>query len=63
MQYILSLLPLLACPVGMGLMMWFMMRSMQDEGKKIVSPSAQTSQLQDSELTEEDTLHESSNSR
>ncbi len=26
MQYILSWLPVLACPVGMGLMMWFMIR-------------------------------------
>ena len=148
MQYILSLLPLLACPVGMGLMMWFMMRGKQQdqapqrtdpspdstyraepshesprrnsvlqmlfmclnwkvvaglavvgvivwaiapqylvgaipmliivacplsmllmmrgtqgEGKKIVSPSAQMSQLPDSELTHEDTLHESGDSR
>lgn len=31
MQYILSLLPLLACPVGMGLMMWFMMRGNKQE--------------------------------
>ncbi len=30
MQYIISLLPLLACPVGMGLMMWFMMRIGKD---------------------------------
>ena len=31
MQYILSLLPALACPVGMGLMVWFMMRTNKNQ--------------------------------
>ncbi len=36
MQYILSLLPVLACPVGMGLMIWLMMR----QGKEQMPPDA-----------------------
>jgi Protein of unknown function (DUF2933) len=31
MQYVLSLLPVLACPVGMGLMMWLMMRGNKEQ--------------------------------
>jgi hypothetical protein len=50
MQYILSLLPLVACPIGMGLMMWLMMRqgkeqtpsdaSVQQEDRLVASPRA-----------------------
>ena len=36
MQYVLSLLPVLACPVGMGLMIWLMMR----QGKEQTAPDA-----------------------
>ena len=40
MQYILSLLPVLACPVGMGLMMWLIMR----QGKEHTPPAAEKQQ-------------------
>ena len=50
MQYFLSLLPLLACPIGMGLMVWLMMRqgkeqtppdaSPQPEDRRVASPMA-----------------------
>ena len=50
MQYILSLLPVLACPVGMGLMMWLIMRqgkehmpsdaSLQQEDRPVEKPLA-----------------------
>lgn len=33
MQYILSLLPMLACPIGMGLMLWFVMRGNKDSAR------------------------------
>ncbi|MFL5592971.1 MAG: DUF2933 domain-containing protein [Ktedonobacteraceae bacterium] len=36
MQYLLSLLPVLACPVGMGLLMWLIMR----QGKEQTPPDA-----------------------
>ncbi len=37
MQYILSLLPVLACPVGMGLMIWFMMRGSKDQSPDVAT--------------------------
>ena len=49
MSQVLYTLALLACPVGMGLMMWFMMRGKKNgnEGNSPSSPSPAT----DAELT------------
>ena len=38
MQYLLSLLPVLACPVGMGLMMWLIMRQGKEHTPRAASP-------------------------
>ena len=52
MQYILSLLPLLACPVGMGLLMWFMMRSNKARPSNDVPSGDMNSSSQSTTMTE-----------
>ena len=41
MENVLALLPYLACPVGMGLMMWFMGRASSTQGAQH-TPSSET---------------------
>ncbi len=46
MQYVLSLLPMLACPVGMGLMMWLMMRGNKKQATDQVHTSIYSKPLE-----------------
>ena len=67
MQYILSILPFLACPVGMDIMMWVMMRGNQSRAmnnmgqgpadtqsgfREVESRSTLTARTPDEQLTE-----------
>jgi len=40
MSTILASLPFLACPVGMGLMMWMMMRNKKDDAPAAPAPTS-----------------------
>jgi cytochrome c-type biogenesis protein CcmH/NrfF len=44
MSQLLYALPLLACPVAMGLMMWFMMRSKATDQQAQSAPTAEQEQ-------------------
>ena len=50
MELLLSSLILLACPVGMGLMMWLMMRGMQQPTPGAQSGAASLTPAQNTEL-------------
>lgn len=45
MEQLLYVLPLLACPVGMGLMMWFMMRKPRRTASPPSSSQAELARL------------------
>src|SRR5437773_1750353 len=53
MQYILSLLPLLACPVGMGLIMWLMMRGTKKQAPGEADQAPLDISSKSSEITNE----------
>jgi hypothetical protein len=53
MQYFLSLLPVLACPIGMGLMMWFMMRGNKDQSTRESGQMSMSTDSKPREVTNE----------
>ena len=50
MQHLLYLLPALGCPVGMGAMMWFMMRSGKPGRQAPPAPPAAPVRVQEQEI-------------
>ncbi len=53
MQYFLSLLPVLACPIGMGLMMWFMMRGNKGQATHEADQMSMSTDSKPREVTNE----------
>jgi hypothetical protein len=53
MQYVLSLLPLLACPVGMGLLMWLLMRGTKKQAPGEADQAPVDTSSKSSEVTNE----------
>ena len=50
MQHLLYLLPALACPVGMGVCMWMMMRTRKPGQQPPPAPGAAQVSVQDQEI-------------